>query len=104
MTINPATCSDKELDDFLAAGGTMPFAPIHLTYKPGGPLIKGDICDVADELGIAVLSLKKHYMDSFKKKESEQQAGILARFFPENFTMAVSLNSSLWVGKTFLTG
>jgi hypothetical protein len=54
-------------------------------YKPRGPLIEGDIIDVIEEPGIVALSLEKHYMDNFKKPESEQQAGFLARFFPENF-------------------
>jgi hypothetical protein len=85
LMVNPAACSEQELQDFLAAGGTLPFSPIHLMYKPRGPLIEGDILDVADELGIDVLSLEKHYMDNFKKSESERQAGFLARLFSENY-------------------
>jgi hypothetical protein len=53
-------------------GGSLLEVPIHPTYKPGVPYIARDVIDVSNEISIAIASLDKHYMDNFKKLESEK--------------------------------
>ena len=62
----------------------MPKHEIHPMYHPGGPLIPG-VTDVAAEFGTAIASLEKHYMDNFRKPQTEQVVGIMGSILPENF-------------------
>lgn len=83
--VNPANVDYVELGKFYAAGGELPEAPIHPTYKPGGKLIENVRTSVTQECGIACASLQQHYLDNFKKPESNRVCGILVSFKPEHF-------------------
>lgn len=75
----------QQLQQFYDSGGQLPSADIHPTYKPGRKLINDDGRNFA-ELGTAISSLEKHYIDNF-----ERAVGLYVRFFPENFFDASEL-------------
>lgn len=74
----------KALQDFYNAGGRLPEATIHPTYKAGEKLIH-NAASVTSEYGWACASLQNYYLNNFKKPEKDQVSGFMVRYKPEIF-------------------